>query len=214
MADPGGLRPVRSRLGGHLCDRREFPTRRGGYKIQSTRRATRYVVAALLAATGIAVMVFGLKSSRTEQGNADLTRIPVEKIEIENVVRDGRPAGPLRYWAEGQVTPPDQGVRVWLLREDLAQQTGKFTLNGIGHATTDNKGHWKQSIVMWDGSFDIHAVVTTIENEKFYHWAISARQAALAIVQQHNPNTYNVPNWPPLESLPNPRHSDKWHLDV
>lgn len=175
---------------------------------------SRYVGAGILAATGIAVVVFGLIAYRIEQRKADLERVPAEQIKIGPVVRDARPAGPIRYWAEGHVTPPDQGVTVWLLREDTAQQTGKFTLNGVGPATTDDKGYWKQSIVMWHGSFDIHAVVTTAENEKFYDWAMSAREAALKIVQQQNPNTYDVPNWPPLESLPNPRCSDKYHVDV
>jgi len=174
----------------------------------------RYAAAGALGALGGALIVVGLRASRTEHREADLQRVPVEQIKIKDVRLDQpRPHDP-QYWVSGQVTPPQARVRVWLLRESLSQGTGKFTLNGVGHATTDDEGNWEQSIGMWQGKFYIHAVVTTDENEKFYRWAIDARQAALKIVQQQNPNTYDVPGWPPLESLPDPCRSDKYRIDV
>jgi hypothetical protein len=176
--------------------------------------ASRYVCAGVLGTLGIALIGFGLNASRTEQTEADLKRVPVDQIEIKNV-RPGtpRPHDP-QYWVSGQVTPPMSRVKVWLLREERGQQTGKFTLNGVGHATTDDKGHWEQSIIMWHGTFDIHAVVTTEENERFYRWAIRAREAALKIVRKHNPDTYDVLDWPPFDFLPDPRRSDKHRIDV
>lgn len=178
--------------------------------------ASRYVGAAVLGLLGLVLIGFGLKGRRTEHKEADLKHVPVERIEIKDVrLETPRPHDP-QYWASGSVTPPQPRVKVWLLRESLAQGTGKFTLNGKGHAITDEDGKWEQSIGMWPGKFYIHAVVTTDENEKFYRWAISARQAALKIVQQQqqNTNSYDVPGWPPLESLPDPCRSDKYRIDV
>jgi hypothetical protein len=114
----------------------------------------------------------------------DLKRVPVQKIDIKDVqLLKPRPDDPL-YLVSGQVTLPKGRVKVWLFREDVAQQRGKFTLSGVGPATTDNDSNWEQSIVMWPGEFYIHAVVTTEGNEPFYDWAINAREAALKIVQE------------------------------
>jgi len=100
--------------------------------------------------------------------------------------------------------------------ESLDRQTGKFTINRVGPATTDEDGHWKQSIVMWRGDFHIYAVVMTEEGERLHRWAISARDAALKIAQQQpqNPAKYDIPGWPLFDSLPDPCRSDKYHINV
>ena len=187
----------------------------GGHIKPDPESASRYVGAAVLGALGIAVIIFGLIASRTEQEQreADLRRVPVEQIAIDDVRLD-RPRTPdPQYFMSGHVTPAKSGVKVWLLRESLAQRRGQFTLSP-SHATTEANGHWGQSIIMWRQQFHIHAVVTTEENASFYRWAISAREAAQKLARQLNPGTNTVPDWPPLDSLPNPCISAKRRVDV
>ena len=184
----------------------------GGVHIKpDPESASRYVGAVVLAGLGIAVIVFGLIARRTEQGEAE---VPVTQIAINDARLDRARTSDPQYLVSGQVSPANPGVRVWLLRESIAQRRGEFTLSGAGHATTDDKGHWEQSIIMWSGPFHIHAVVTTDDNDRFYRWCVSAREAALKIVQQQNSNTYDVPGWPPLDFLPNPRVSANRRIDV
>jgi len=102
----------------------------------------RYGVAALglvLIGFGILLALFGvgLIGSRTEQ--ADLMRVPVEKIGMEGPQTTLQPSP--RATVSGEVTPKESGVNVWLFRENVAHQAGEFRLF-LRPATTGANGHW------------------------------------------------------------------------
>jgi hypothetical protein len=146
----------------------------------------------------------GLFRSRTE-------RLPVKKIDI-NADRRTNPPPHAQHWLSGEVTPKRSGITVWLVREDLGHQPG-FSPSPHS-ARTDNKGYWEQSINMWPGRWRLHAVVTTDQNGSIYRWYHRARKAALDIVQEHNPDTNDVPGWPNLDFLLKPYVSANLRIDV
>lgn len=153
-----------------------------------------------LIAIGILLMGFGLLASRTEQREADLKRLPIEGISIKEGQTSRTPY--LHVPVSGEVTPKKPGVNVWLFRQDLAGRTGDFNL-AVGHATTDDNGHWEHKVSLWGpGPFRVRAVVTTKESESFFRLYQRAFDAALKVRQQQEPNTYSVLGWPNFEALP------------
>ena len=153
-----------------------------------------------------AAAIVALFGRRTEQSEGDVNRLRTENISIEGYDTSLTPY-PLA-WVRGEVTPKKAGVKVWLLREDLAQRGGLFFPSTLP-AITDSNGQWRQSVSLWKpGPFRIHAVVTTEEYDEFYRLYRRAFDAALAICRRQNPDTYDVPGWPRFEGLPENSVSD------
>jgi hypothetical protein len=169
---------------------------------------SRNVVLAILAAIGAALMVFGLRASRT-----DLTGVPAKTIKIDD---DGvhviNPPPQAKYRLSGQVTPKQAGITVWLVRERLDQQEG---FRPSPHTTTTtNKGRWEQTINLWPGRFRIHAVVTTGQNENVYRMYESSRDHALSLYQEKSPGALDIPGWPHFDSLLEPCLSASCVIEV
>jgi hypothetical protein len=159
-------------------------------EVESPARYIVLAIGVIIALAGVVALLVGPRANR----------LPIEDISIE-----GYDTSPTPYplaWVRGKVTPKKAGVKVWLLREDLAQRGGLFfpaTLPAI----TDTNGQWRQSASLWKpGPFRIHAVVTTEEYDEFYRLYRECYDAALAICRKQTPGTYDVPDWPRFKDLP------------
>jgi len=172
----------------------------------------RYVVLAV----GLVVVAFGILLGLISVGvvfsGTKAPQIPATKIAIGSVQRTDQPPH-ARYMVSGDVEPKQSGITVWLVRERQTGRTGEYMPSPYP-ATTDDSGHWQQAISMWPGRFRIHTIVTTDQNGDFYRWYGRAREAALKIVQRHDSGSNDVPGWPTLDALPEPRVSDDYEIDV
>jgi len=95
----------------------------------------------LVIAVGLALMVAAAivgRSGRRTEGQ----RLPVEKINIIDFRRTNPPPH-AQYRLSGEVTPKKSGITVWLVREHLDRQSGKFSPSPYPVTTNDN-GQWVQ----------------------------------------------------------------------
>lgn len=181
--------------------------------VDSDRHILREIGEVLILVGLIAGLIVGSIGILTKRREANLQRLPIESIKINEAPYTQGPPDP-QIRVSGEVTPKKAGVNVWLLREDRAQHTGEFSVSAR-HAITNDDGHWGQSVNLWTPGrprFRIHAVVTTEENESFYRWCVRAREAAVKVRQEQHPNSWNMPGWPNLDRLPKVRVTD--HRDI
>jgi hypothetical protein len=135
------------------------------------------------------------------------TTLPIKNISINSV--DIKRGTHISARVAGSVMPRAEGIRIWLLREDLLNSAGKYSV-GASPDFTDKNGDWQQLINLWETvRFRIHAVVTDSDSEelfKFYRTAfVKAREIYKAKVDSQ---ADDFPGWPHLERLPSKLVSD------
>jgi hypothetical protein len=150
----------------------------------------RYIVMAI----GVLLIPVALLVGRAEN------RLPIRKISIDDSLVKFTPHPEARL--KGEVTPKKAGVKVWLVREDRARRAGLFFPNTIPAVTKDD-GSWEQTVSLWGpGPFDIYAVVTTEEYDRFYRLYRGCHDVALNILKQQDSKAGHVPDWPFFGELP------------
>lgn len=160
--------------------------------------AERYQATVIIA--GGILIVFGLVHSlRSSRAVADL---PVSKIELRKIEVVSAGSYP-KVRIVGRVEPPVSGIRVWIVREHLAELPGQFHV-GARPALSDTNGEWQQYTNLWrDGGFRIHAVVGTSESEMLFSYYRRAFEHARALYREKvDPESPDFPGWPLLERLP------------
>jgi hypothetical protein len=110
----------------------------------------------------------------------------------------------------GTITPPKGGVKVWIVREEMANTTGTFH-PAARPALTNEAGEWTQWTNLWGpGPFRIHAFVTTAVNERLLAYYREAFEAMRTLYRQEvDPASPTVPSWPLLNDLPEERIGDR-----
>lgn len=150
-------------------------------------------------AAGTMLMLVALWASRDREAGE---RGTATKVEISSIDLD-RSGNGLRARVSGTIEPPVQGVRVWLVREHMAQSPGRFH-PGHAAALTDKNGEWQQTTYLWPkGTFRIHAVVGGRAAEALFSYYRKAYDHARSIYKAKvDASADNFPGWPFLEDLP------------
>ena len=156
-------------------------------------------VGGILIVAGLIAVFLNISAERSKSG---LPRLPIQTIKIDQTQTTGVPNNPT-VRVSGDITPAKAGVKVFLLRENVAGgAAGSFSLSK-GHATTDDQGHWEHPVNLWmPGPFKIYAVVTTEEYEHLFRFYRRVWDAMLFERKKQDPDATSVPGWPNLDALP------------
>ena len=103
----------------------------------------------------------------------------------------------------GKISPPIQGVKIWILREHTAKLPGHYHI-GAKPAFTDQNGEWQQFTNLWrGGSFRIYAIMASGNAERLLEYYRESFDHARKIYRETvDENAASFPDWPFLKSLP------------
>lgn len=149
-------------------------------------------------AVGALLIVVALWQSR-KRGEADthgITKVEITSIDLD---RRGTSVGAR---VSGRIEPARSGIRVWIVREDVAHTTGRFH-PGHKAALTDSYGEWQQSTHLWPtGALRIYAVVGSQAESLFSYYRKAYDHARSVYKAKVDATADSFPDWPPLEELP------------
>jgi hypothetical protein len=157
---------------------------------------------------GAIFIIVGIVEFIRNKVSSSNPELPVKKININSI--DVRESGDYpRVCIVGKVTPPVQGVHVWILREHEAKKPGRFHIGGEP-ALTDKNGEWRQYTNLWrGGSFRLHAVVANPNTEILFAYYREAFEHARKVYREStDKNAPTFPGWPNLRLLPSECVSD------
>lgn len=157
--------------------------------------------------TGSILILIGILELRKPKTHSATPELSTEEVIINSVEVNGRGEYP-QVRITGRINPPVQGVRIWILREDLSRTPGNYHV-GARSVITDKNGGWQQVTSLWKGSFQIHAVAVHPNAEMLFNYYREAFEHARNVYRQTTDiNAVSFPEWPYLKSIPSGCVSD------
>jgi hypothetical protein len=154
----------------------------------------------VLGVGGILILV-GVLEQRRPKNHLATPMLSAKEVIINSIEIDSRGEYP-HIRIMGKITPAAEGVRIWILREDLSRSPGYYHV-GVRPALTDKKGEWRQFTSLWKGSFQIHAVAASPDAEMLFSYYREAFEHARNVYRQKTDMAaVSFPDWPYLKSIP------------
>ena len=150
---------------------------------------------------GVGLVFVGVIEFRQRRQSASVNDLPVKKVKVTSIERVNFGSQPI-VRVSGNVSPPIQGVKVWILREHASYLPGHYHV-GANPAFTDQSGSWQQNTNLWSGSFRIYAVVASDDVTQFLEYYRECYVHARNVYREKiDKDASTFPGWPFIRSLP------------